>query len=385
MTEDLPCRILEALHSTCRTDNAGLHVPNFAGNEKVYLNDCIDSTMVSYIGRYVDNFEELLASYCGTKFALAMSSGTAALQLALHVAGVTANDEVIVPALSFAATANAIHANGAIPHFIDIEPNSLGMCPDALRLRLDDVTVSKGGQRINRETGRRIAAIVPVHCFGHPCNVDSLMSVANEFTIDVIEDAAEALGSWRNSTHAGSFGLAGMISFNGNKIVTTGGGGAIITNDEKFAMKLRHLSTTAKLKHQWRFRHDMPGYNLRMPNVNAAIGCAQMEQLQGFIQAKRRLSARYRQKFEQIKGVRLLNEPESCESNYWLNTLILDAEFTSLRDEILDYTNKNGFGTRPAWDLLNHIPPYDKSPSGDLTISREMVKRIVNIPSSAHL
>ncbi len=379
--------VLSALRAALNypLDFVPLHEPRFAGNEQRYVQECIRSTYVSSVGAYVDRFERELAAYTGARRAVAVVNGTAALQVALQLVGVQANDEVIVPALTFAATANAVHYLGAIPHFADSDGFSLGLDPLALREWLRDTAEPAGGGYRNRHSGRRLRAMVPMHTFGHPCNMDGLLAVANDYQLMVVEDAAESLGSFYQGQHTGTFGLLGTLSFNGNKIVTTGGGGAILTNDERLADRAKHLTTTAKLPHRWDYVHDEIGYNFRMPNLNAALGCAQLEQLPEFLASKRRLFARYQEALSDIQDVRLVKEPLNCDSNYWLQTLILAESIAEQRNEVLQATNDAGFMTRPAWRLLHQLEPYKQCPRAPLPIAELLAKRLINLPSSAGL
>jgi aminotransferase in exopolysaccharide biosynthesis len=349
------------------------------------LKECIDSTYVSSVGKYVDKFERDLTTYTGAKFAISVVNGTAALHIALKLADVQPGDEVLLPALTFVATANAIAYCGAIPHFTDSEDSTLGI--DALKLReyLTKTTSRESGKCINKNTGRVIRALIPMHTFGHPSDIDGLISIANDFNIVLIEDAAESLGSFYGGQHTGTFGLLGTLSFNGNKTITTGGGGAILTNDEGLARRAKHLTTTAKLPHAWEFRHDEIGYNYRMPNINAALGCGQLEQLSSKLKAKRELFLRYQNAFKDLKGAKLFSEPKNCQSNYWLQTLLLDEIESKYRDDLLLATNNSGIMTRPVWVLLNELEPFRSSPSMELTNVKLLSQRIINIPSSPSL
>lgn len=377
--------VVSALRSVVGTNSVVLHEPSFEGNELLYLKECLDSTFVSSVGKFVDQFEADLASYIGTKHAISVVNGTAALQIALKVAGVRADDEVLIPALTFVATANAVSYCSAIPHFVDSEEHTMGI--DTLKLReyLRENTSQRSGQCINNETGRVIRALVPMHVFGHPSDLEGLLSIAFDFNIILIEDAAESLGSFYKEKHTGTFGLLGTISFNGNKTITTGGGGAILTNNEVLARHAKHLITTAKLPHAWEYRHDEIGYNYRMPNINAAMGCAQLEQLSAKLAAKRQLFLRYQSAFEGIKGVTLFKEPKNCRSNYWLQTLILDKDTSDNLNPILESTNSTGIMTRPAWALINELAPFIDFPRMDLVNARSLSGRIINIPSSPGL
>ena len=302
-----------------------LHEPLFNGNEWQYVKECIDTGWVSSAGKFVDQFETQLAEFTGAKYAVAVVNGTAALHICLKLAGVKANDEVLIPALTFVATANAVTYCGAIPHFADSEKRTLGIDPFKLKEYLSGIAEIRGEECFNKKTGNRIKAVVPMHTFGHPADLDALIQVCEQFSIAMIEDAAESLGSYYKGRHTGNWGRLSALSFNGNKVITTGGGGAILTNDELLARKAKHLTTTAKVPHQWEYIHDQIAYNYRLPNINAAMGCAQLEQLPDFLKKKRALAERYRQAFKDIEGVSFFTEPEFARSNYWLNVLLLDT------------------------------------------------------------
>jgi len=363
-----------------------LHHPMFNGNEKRYLIECVESNFVSSVGEFVDRFEKMLEEFTGAKKAVLCVNGTAALHISLKVIGVELGDEVLVPAMTFVATANAVSYCGAIPHFVDIEEKTLGVDPKKLEVYLEEIAeIRENNECVNKATRRRIKAILPMHTFGHPVNMDRLNEVCKKYNIVVIEDAAESLGSLYKGIHTGRLGRLGVFSFNGNKIVTTGGGGAVITDDEDLAVLLKHLTTTAKVPHPWEFYHDRIGYNYRMPALNAALGCAQMEKLPEFIEKKRSLAKRYAEAFSDLEGVRFFTEPDFARSNYWLNTLILDKRWAHLRDEILKLTNENGIMTRPVWTLLHKLPMYRHCPKMDLDCAEDLTSRIINIPSSADL
>jgi perosamine synthetase len=364
---------------------AVLHEPLFNGNEREYLAECIDSSYVSSVGKFVDRFERELENFTGARRAVAVVNGTAALQVALHLAGVEAGDEVLVPALTFVATANAVHYLGAMPHFIDSSPKTLGLDPVALKDWLKYIGERTPEGTRNRETGRRLRAIVPMHSFGHPCDLDGLLALAQDYQLQLVEDAAESLGSYYYGRHTGTFGVLGTLSFNGNKTITTGGGGAVLTNDERLADHAKHLTTTAKKPHRWEYVHDEVGYNFRMPNLNAALGCAQLEQLPDFLASKRRLTEKYLRAFSDLPQMRLMIEPVGCMSNYWLQTLILDEGIADQRDSILEATNDAGLMTRPAWTLMHYLPAYRQCPRAPLPVADSLSRRIVNIPSSAGL
>lgn len=378
-------RVLEAIRSVVGDRPAALHEPCFAGNEWRYLRECLDSTFVSSAGKFVDRFESELVGFTGANFAVAVVNGTAALHVALQLAGVGRDDEVLIPTLTFVATANAVSYCGAIPHLVDSEERTLGIDPGALREYLVTATRMHAGRCVNRASGRAIRAMVPMHTFGHPADIEGLQAVAHDFHLALVEDAAESLGSTRGGRHTGTFGLMGTLSFNGNKTVTTGGGGAILTNDRELATRARHVTTTAKVPHRWEYRHDEVGYNYRMPNLNAALGCAQLEQLPGFLLAKRRLFEQYRQAFAPLAGMRLISEPAGCHSNYWLQTLLLDEAGASERDRILATANDAGFTIRPAWTLMHRLPAFADCPRMELAVSESLERRLINLPSSAHL
>jgi len=305
--------------------------------------------------------------------------------VALLLAQVERDEEVLIPALTFVATANSVAYCGAVPHFVDSEESTLGLDPRALREYLTDVTEIRSGRCVNRTTGRVIRALVPMHAFGHPVDIDGVLSVARDFRLALVEDAAESLGSSVRGRHTGTFGLMGTLSFNGNKTVTTGGGGAILTNDGELAARAKHLTTTAKVAHRWEYRHDEVGYNYRLPNLNAALGCAQLEQLPGFLQAKRRLFKQYESAFASVAGARLVAEPVGCRSNYWLQTLLLDESNSGQRDRILAATNDIGMMTRPAWTPMHRLPAFGACPRMRLPVAESLERRLINLPSSAHL
>jgi len=382
---DLPSQVVSAIRSVVGAGPVVLHEPSFTGNEWPYLKECLDSTFVSSVGKFVNRFESDLVKFTGAKHAIAVVNGTAALHIALKLAGVQAGDEVLVPALTFVATTNAVIYCNAIPHFVDSEAATLGVDAAKLRNYLIDNTEQRSGQCVNRTTGRVIRALVPMHTFGHAVDIDSLISISRDFKIALVEDAAESLGSYYHGQHTGTFGLMGTLSFNGNKTITTGGGGAILTNDAELARHAKHLTTTAKLPHAWEFRHDEIGYNYRMPNLNAALGCAQMEQLPAKLAAKRNLFMRYKSAFANVPGVELIAEPSQCQSNYWLQTLLLDVGNADQRDVILKATNDAGFMTRPAWTLMDELTPFKGCPQMDLKKVRSLEPRLINIPSSSYL
>lgn len=364
---------------------AALHEPCFAGNEWSYVKECLDSGWVSSAGKYVERFEKEIAAYTGVKHAVAVVNGTAALHTSLKLLGVSSGDEVLIPALTFVATANAVAYCGAVPHFTDSEEKTLGLNPHKLDEYLQEIAEQKSDGSYNKTSGRKIKAAVPMHTFGHPVDMDPLLEICEKYKIALIEDAAEALGSFYKGKHAGNWGELSILSFNGNKIITTGGGGAILTNNESLARQAKHLTSTAKLPHRWAFKHDIPAYNYRMPNINAALGCAQLEQLEDFVNKKRNLAERYQNIFRDMKGIAIFKEAEFAKSNYWLNALILDKEYAQKRDKLLNLTNDNSIMTRPAWTLMYKLPMYINCPRMDLSIAESLEERIINIPSSAKL
>jgi len=365
-----------------RTDSfIPLHEPRLGEMDKDYVADAVDSTFVSSVGAYVDRFEKELAGYTGTERAVVTVNGTAALQVAFELAGVEEGCEVITQALTFVATANAVSYTRADPVFLDVDMETIGLSPDALEAFLERYAEKDGDRTFNKESGRRIAAVVPMHTFGHPCRMEQLMEVTKKWNLPVIEDAAEALGSWTSSSHCGTFGKMGVFSFNGNKTITTGGGGAIITNDYNLADRAKHLTTTAKVNHPWEFVHDEIGYNFRMPNLNAALGCSQLKRLDDLLNDKRELAASYERFFSEIDGYDFFKEPMGCKSNYWLNAVITPDK--QKRDELLEKTNNAGIMTRPAWELMPDLAIYGHCLTDELQNARWIQERLVNLPSSA--
>jgi perosamine synthetase len=384
--EKLVTGIIDTLLKVFPLDTAiPLHEPFFSGNEKKYLEDCIDSRMVSSIGEYVTRFENLLCDFTGAGHAVAVVNGTSALHVSLILSGVQRSDEVLVPALTFIATANAVAYCGAVPHFMDSNPDTLGIDVPKLARYLEQHTKIIDQTCINKKTGKPIRAVVPVHIFGTPVDLDPLMELCSRHHLVLIEDAAESLGSFYKGRHTGTFGLCGALSFNGNKVLTTGGGGAILTNSSAIAKKAKHLTTTARISHQWRFFHDETGYNYRMPNINAALGCAQIEQLPDYLLKKRNLAGKYEKAFDGMRGVSLILEPGYAKNNFWLNTLKLDKPDNKLLQMLLERTNRMGIGTRPVWTLMNQLPMYKDCPSMDLSCAKELEDSIINIPSSINL
>jgi perosamine synthetase len=359
-----------------------LHEPRFTGNDKAYVMDAIDSTYVSSVGKYVDQFEAMMRDYTGAKYAIACVNGTAALHMSLILAGVKRDELVLTQAVSFIATCNAISYIGAEPVFIDIDKSSLGMSPVSLQLFLNENTRIENGQCIHIGTGKRIAACVPMHTFGHPIDIGTILEICNTYAVPLIEDAAESIGSKYKGQHTGTFGLLGAFSFNGNKTVTCGGGGVIVTNNEAIAKLGKHLTTQAKTPHRWEFNHDHIGYNYRLPNLNAALACAQMEQIDDFIKNKRALSSMYQQ-FFQGTDIEFVKEPIDTQSNYWLNAILLKDKAEQIK--FLTESNDNGVMTRPIWTLTNKFPMFSHCIQDDLANSRDIENRLVNIPSSVRI
>jgi aminotransferase in exopolysaccharide biosynthesis len=377
--------LISSLKKVVGSNSVPLHEPSFDGNEWKYIKECLESTYVSSVGNFVTDFENALTKYTGSKYAVAVVNGTEALHVALKLIGVLPGEEVLVPALTFIGTANAVSYCGASPHFVDSEESTLGIDTQKLRVYLKKIAKKDSSNLVNKLTGRRIRALVPMHTFGHPSNLDELISLAEDFGISLVEDAAESLGSYYKGRHTGTFGIAGILSFNGNKTITTGGGGAILTSSETIAFRAKHITQTARLKHKWEFVHDEIGFNYRMPNLNAALGLAQIEQLPKKLEYKRRLYLNYKDALSTITGLSLFHEPTNCSSNYWLQTIILDDKYSSMRDDILEATNRIGISTRPAWKLINELPPYRDTPKMDLQCARSLASRIINIPSSPQL
>jgi len=360
-----------------------LSVPKFIGNEKKYLEECIDTTFVSSVGKFVDRFEEMVAKYTGAKKAVVCVSGTNALHMAMMLAGVERDDEVLTQALTFIATCNAISYIGAHPVFIDVDKDTMGLSPKAVKAWLEANAEIKNNACYNKDTGRRIKCCVPMHTFGHPVHIEELVEVCKEWHIELVEDAAESIGSFYKGKHTGTFGKIGAISFNGNKTITTGGGGMLLFMDEKLGQLAKHLTTQAKVPHRWEFVHDHIGYNYRMPNINAAIGCAQMEYLEEFVLNKRETATKYVEFFQNIKDVEFFTEPADCRANYWLNAVILKDKEAQL--EFLQQTNDNGVMTRPIWELMNRLPMFEHCQNDGLKNTIWFADRVVNIPSSVRL
>lgn len=377
-------RITEFIKTLYPLENpVPLHEPRFFGNERKYLNDCIDTTYVSYVGKYVSRFEDAIRKFTGAKYAVAVCSGTVALHVSLLLAEVTAGDEVITQPLTFVATANAISYCGAQPVFVDVEKTTLGLDPDKLNdFLINNCILKPDGKCYNKLTGRKIAACVPMHTFGHPVRISQVVEICQRYHIPIVEDAAEALGSFYRGQHAGTFGDIGILSFNGNKPVTTGGGGMIITNNEIIAAKAKHLTTTAKQPHPWEFIHDEVGYNYRMPNINAAVGCAQMENFALALEKKRAIAQIYRNFFQDI-DIPFIVEPAHAQSNYWLNTICLRNR--QERENFLAYSKEEGIQSRPVWRLMTSLPMYRHCQCASLETAQWLEDRLINIPSSVRI
>ena len=376
--------IVDFVHQLYKTEEfVPLHVPRFVGNEKKYLNECIDTTFVSSVGKFVDRFEEMVAEYTGATKAVVCVNGTNALHMAMLLVGVERDDEVLTQAFTFIATCNAISYIGAHPVFIDVDKDTMGLSPVAVEKWLNENAELKNGVCFNKYTGRRIKACIPMHTFGHPVHLDELVAVCNKYGLELIEDAAESLGSFYKGKHTGTFGKVGAISFNGNKTITTGGGGMLLFNDEGLGKFAKHLTTQAKVPHRWEFVHDHVGYNYRMPNINAALGCAQMENLEKFLFNKIEIAEQYKAFFANFTDIEFFCEPKDCRSNYWLNAvLVKDKE---MQQEFLQYTNDNGIMTRPIWGLMNKLPMFSSCQTDKLENTLWFEERVVNIPSSVRL
>jgi len=376
--------ITDFIHRLYQTDElVPLHAPLFVGNEKKYLNECIDTTFVSSVGKFVDRFEEMVAEYTGAKKAVVCVNGTNALHMAMLLVGVEKDDEILTQALTFIATCNAISYIGAHPVFIDVDKDTMGLSPEAIENWLEENAELKNGGCFNRNTGRRIKACIPMHTFGHPVHLDELVAVCKKYNLELIEDAAESLGSFYKGKHTGTFGKIGAISFNGNKTITTGGGGMLLFNDEELGKFAKHLTTQAKVPHRWEFVHDHIGYNYRMPNINAALGCAQMENLDMFLSNKRETAEQYKTFFANFTDIKFFSEPKDCRSNYWLNAILVKDK--EMQQEFLQYTNDKGIMTRPIWGLMNKLPMFSACQTGTLENTLWFEERVVNIPSSVRL
>jgi aminotransferase in exopolysaccharide biosynthesis len=375
--------VVQFIKQTFDTDQfIPLHEPRFIGNEKAYLNECIDSTFVSSVGKFVDRFETEFARTVGAKYAIATVNGTAALHISLILAGVKRDDEVITQPLTFIATTNAISYIGASAVFVDVDLDTMGLSPQSLKEFLKSNCEVRDNKCINKTTGKTIKACVPMHTFGHPCRIDEIKSICGEWHIALVEDAAESLGSYYKEKHTGTFGCVGAFSFNGNKIITSGGGGVIVTDDESLAKRAKHITTTAKIPHKWEYVHDEIAYNYRLPNLNAALLCAQLENLEIFLINKQELASMY-ERFFSDTTIAFIKEPQNAHSNYWLQSILLENKVQ--RDEFLTYTNENGVMTRPIWTLMTKLDMFKQCQHADLSNALFLEDRIVNIPSSVRL
>ncbi|WP_103019847.1 LegC family aminotransferase [Salinibacter altiplanensis] len=387
MSKPFEAQIEEAVRTAIgpQEEFVALHEPTFKGNEWEYVKECIDTGWVSPVGSYVDQFEEQIADFTGVERAVAVNNGTAALEVGLRLVGVEEGDEVLMPALTFVATANAVSYLRAVPHFVDSEWKTLGVDPEKVENYLDDIAEVRSGECYNTKTGRRIRAIVPMHTFGHPVDLDPLKDMCDQYHLEMVEDAAESLGSFYKGEHTGQWGRCSALSFNGNKTITTGGGGAILTDDEALADRAKHLTKVAKNDHQWEYHHDTVGYNYRLPNINAALGCAQLEQLPSYLENKRELARRYGKAFAEVERVNFFEEPPFGRSNYWLNAILLDGNQEGRRDDVLARLNDNDLMTRPAWKPMHKLPMYEDCPRMDVSVAESIYRRLINIPSSVFL
>lgn len=386
-TGALTARVLSAVRSVLgpAEKTIGLHEPEFAGREWDYVKECIDTGWVSSVGSYVNRFETDLQSFTGMAHAVATVNGTAALHICLLLAGVQAGEEVLLPALTFIATANAVSYAGGVPHFVESEEVSLAVDAAKLDAYLGAIAQVQGGRCVNRQSGRVIRALVVMHVFGHPADMDALAEVAGRWRLVLVEDSAESLGSYYKGRHTGHVGHVAALSFNGNKVVTTGGGGAVLTNDPELSRRAKHLTTTARVPHRWSFIHDEVGFNYRMPNINAALGCAQLERLPQALARKRALAERYAAAFADVAGVSVLREPPHTRGNFWLNALLLNQADEATRDTMLAALNEAGYMARPLWTLMHRLPMYAGCPRMPLPVAEELEARVINLPSSARL
>jgi aminotransferase in exopolysaccharide biosynthesis len=379
----LPNDIIKSIRNVVGIQKHHLHEPLFFGNEIKYLKKTITTNLVSSVGPFVKKFENQITKFTRSKYAISVVNGTEALHLSLVACGVKNNDEVLVPTITFVGTANAILYSGAIPHFVDSESETLGIDPLKLEKYLEKITIKKGKFYFNKKTKRKIRAIIPVHVFGNICQIDRILKIAKKYNLLVIEDAAEALGSFFKNKHAGTFGVVGCFSFNGNKILTTGGGGAIITNNKLLAKKIKHLSTTAKINHRWEYIHNIVGYNFRMPNLNAALGSAQIENLNKFLRSKRKLFLIYCKEFLKVNDVRIIKNPEFSKSNNWLNTIFIKNSSIKKRNKVLSLAQKNKIFLRPVWKPLHTLKYLNKMPKMNLDVGIKIYESCINLPSSA--
>lgn len=376
-------KITDFIKDLFQEERVPLSVPVFMGNEKKYLNECIDTTFVSSVGQFVDRFEKDVAEYVGCKRAVVCVSGTNALHISLMLAGVERDDEVLTQPLTFIATCNALSYIGAHPVFIDVDMDTMGFSPSAMKSWLEKNAEIRKGECFNKNTGRRVKACIPMHTFGIPVKIDKLAELCTEWHIELVEDAAESIGSFYKGKHTGTFGKIGALSFNGNKTITTGGGGMMLFNDEELATYAKHITTQAKIPHRWEFKHDHIGYNYRMPNINAALGCAQLENIERYVQSKRETAHAYADFFRNNPDIQFFEEPADCRINYWLSAVVLKDHEAQL--EFLEYTNDNGVMTRPIWELMNRLPMFENCENDGLKNAIYFADRVVNLPSSVRL
>jgi perosamine synthetase len=375
-------KIISVVQKVVKNGPKTLHEPIFKGNEKTYLLNCIKKGYVSYLGEYVDKFEKKIQKFTKSNNAVALINGTSAIHILLKSIGIKENDEVLLPSLTFVATANAIKYCNAIPNFVDIEEETYGICPVKLEKYLQRIIIKKNNKSINRFTGRKIGALIAVHLFGIPCKIKELKLVCKKYKIKIVEDAAEAIGSFLMKKHLGNFSEGGVISFNGNKTITCGGGAVVITKNKKLAKKIKHLSTTAKVPHPWEYVHDEIGYNYRMTNLNAAVGCAQLEKIKKILAAKRKNFLDYFKYFKKVSGINVIKEPENTISNYWLITLNLKKNY-KIKNSVLKKLNDLGFNARAIWKPLHTLSIYKKYPKDNLANTLKVYKSSINLPSSA--
>ena len=378
--------IIDTTRSVTGDGEHHLHIPDLNDQDRDSVSSCFDEGFVSSVGSKISQFEQKLEDYTGAKHAIAVSSGTAALHIALVAAGIRSNDEVLVPALTFVATGNAILYCSAVPHFVESKEAGFGIDPILLDEYLDEIVdFNDRGEAVNKTTGRVIRALIVVHIFGHITDIKALQTLALKFNLLIIEDAAEALGSWKYNTHAGLHGKVGALSFNGNKIITTGGGGCVLTNCDKIAAKARHVSTTAKLSHPYDYYHDQVGYNYRMPNLNAALGLSQMKRVEMFLGEKMQLCGAYKNAFARVDGCYFYTHTETSISNYWLQTIVLEEDNIEVRNHVIEQAHQQGLYMRPIWKPLNSLPAFAISPSMKLDVTHSIINRSINIPSSCYL
>lgn len=376
-------KITDFIKDLFQEEKVPLAVPVFMGNEKKYIDECIDTTYVSSVGQFVDRFENDIRRYTGCKRAVVCVNGTNALHMSLMLVGVERDDEVLTQALTFIATCNALSYIGARPVFIDVDLETMGLSPVALKNWLQKNAEIRGSECFNKNSGRRVKACVPMHTFGIPVKIDQILDICNEWHIELVEDAAESIGSLYKGKHTGTFGHVGALSFNGNKTITTGGGGMMLFDSEELGAYAKHITTQAKVPHRWEFRHDHIGYNYRMPNINAALGCAQLENIELYVESKRKTAHAYAEFFKNVDGMEFFVEPENCRSNYWLSTVVCKDKKMQL--ELLEYTNDNGVMTRPIWELMNRLPMFEHCENDGLKNTIFFADRVVNLPSSVKL